>query len=1159
MSNNAASVDAGGAPAGPRWGRRLGLAAGVLLALLLIVYFVATSGAFIKGVVLPRAGAAVNARITADDVSLSPFSQLEVRNLKVLTTGEEPFFQAELVRVRYSLMAIIRGNIQVPEITVTAPQVTLVQKADGTSNLDPLLAKPAKPAAPAKPSAAPPKLTLGQFDLTRGAVRFVKTGKDGSIMRTEVRDLAFGVSNVGNGQAGKLKLAAAITQTMQQTGAVNQIAVKVDGALDFALTDALMPASLKGDIRTTLSDGLGAFKDLSGLTATLSSDVAGNNLKQLQVAFSRSNQALGRLSVTGPFDPAKGEARLTVELDGIDRQVLGLVGAARGMDFTTTRISASNVIDLGQKAQTLGAQGKLTVQRFSVATATAPATPPIDATLDYQFTANLADQSAAIHKFEFLAKQGGSELLSSKLNRPTTVAWGTHAQNIHEAEVALALRNLRLQDWKAFTGTNVLGGAISAQGRINLQQDGKLVALDLSVNGDDLGVAWSTNSLRALAFNTQLKGRVEDFNDISLDSLQFELRAGKDRLLTSKGSAGYNKRTENVRLQLDSQADLVAIQQRVPFPGLRLSSGRLDCSLLVQLEKNLPTVTVRALLAGLTGQMSSTQFKDLQVQADTMVEYNQPKLTVRQGGLTCRQGSDSGGQIDFGGSFDTATKTGQFVFNGVDVNQVAVGPFLAPALAPNRLASMNLGFKGSAKIGARNEIELGASLTKLVLAGPAFTNAQPLGLQVDLGLVQAGARIELPRCTVTLTPTNLAANVVDMKALIDLGTNQPAPSTLTVKSEGLDLTPWFDLAMGLGSAPKPAETTAAKPAADPAGEPPALTLPLQQFTGDFDFKRLYVREIAITNWTARASLQKGDFALKPCDLLLNGAPVKLALTANLNQPGYRYGLELGATQVPLEPIANTFAPDNRGQVQGELNATAAIRGAGITAPNLKRNLGGQAVFAATNMNLQVVNPKYRKLVQPVATLLRAPELLETVLNYAGGSVIITNGAIQLHPVTLATPAFIAGLDGEIKLADVLTNSTLNLPVQLALRRSIAEKIRMVPANTPANAAFVSLPQFAKVAGTMGVPETQTDKVKLGSLALGAIGQAVGGDAGKILQSVGGSGTNAPADALGGLLRNVLPPPKAATNAPGTNAPAATNAPANALGDLLRNVLPPPKK
>ena len=62
-----------------------------------------------------------------------------------------------------------------------------------------------------------------------------------------------------------------------------------------------------------------------------------------------------------------------------------------------------------------------------------------------------------------------------------------------------------------------------------------------------------------------------------------------------------------------------------------------------------------------------------------------------------------------------------------------------------------------------------------------------------------------------------------------------------------------------------------------------------------------------------------------------------------------------------------------------------------------------------------------------------------------------------------------------------------------------------------------------------------------------------------IRTTNAPGTNAPANALGDLLRNVLPPPKPATNAPGTNAPAATNTPANALGDLLRNVLPPPKK
>src|SRR5512133_2844950 len=97
------------------WLRLLAWFLGIVVILIAVIYFVATSSAFVKGVILPKAGAAMNAKITASDASVSPFSQVVLRNLKVETTGTEPLVTAPEVRLRYSLMNIIRGNYVVQE------------------------------------------------------------------------------------------------------------------------------------------------------------------------------------------------------------------------------------------------------------------------------------------------------------------------------------------------------------------------------------------------------------------------------------------------------------------------------------------------------------------------------------------------------------------------------------------------------------------------------------------------------------------------------------------------------------------------------------------------------------------------------------------------------------------------------------------------------------------------------------------------------------------------------------------------------------------------------------------------------------------------------------------------------------------------------------
>ena len=99
------------------WLRAMAWVFGVLIVLLVVVYFVATSSGFLKGVILPRVSKAMNAQVTVSDASISPFSQVVLHDLKVQTTGTEPLVTAAEVRLRYSLMDIISGNIHVDEVS----------------------------------------------------------------------------------------------------------------------------------------------------------------------------------------------------------------------------------------------------------------------------------------------------------------------------------------------------------------------------------------------------------------------------------------------------------------------------------------------------------------------------------------------------------------------------------------------------------------------------------------------------------------------------------------------------------------------------------------------------------------------------------------------------------------------------------------------------------------------------------------------------------------------------------------------------------------------------------------------------------------------------------------------------------------------------------
>ncbi|HAV65216.1 MAG TPA: hypothetical protein DCY13_22945 [Verrucomicrobiales bacterium] len=411
--------------------------------------------------------------------------------------------------------------------------------------------------------------------------------------------------------------------------------------------------------------------------------------------------------------------------------------------------------------------------------------------------------------------------------------------------------------------------------------------------------------------------------------------------------------------------------------------------------------------------------------------------------------------------------------------------------------------------------DLEAVMATLMGSGPET----PLAAGVKLDGRFADQVLELRQLQVALSPTARAAkNEFVASGRIDLATPGMTKGNLLVNSDTLDLTDLYDaFTAAPADAPAPAPTQPA-PGSSGNEEPEPVVLPLQ-FTVEAVLDRLFLHEIAITNLQSVVRVDGGKIALDPFRLTLNGAPVNANIDLDLGIKGYTYALAVSMDKVPLEPIANTFSPANRGKYQGFILVDANITGAGVTGASLQKNLGGRAGFSFTNANLQVVSPRAQRLLVPIATLLRLNELTQTPLNWLQASTELGGGNITLSRFAVQGEAFDARTHGTIPIAQVLTNSPLNLPVEFSLRRSLADKAGLLPANTPTNVAYATLPQFVTVSGTLGEPKSEVNKLALGGLLLksGAgiaekLGVKVGSEAGKVIQGVGNLLTGEKSDA-----------------------------------------------
>lgn len=1103
---------------------------GALGALLVIAWFVVTSSGFLKAVVLPRVGSALNARVEAQSIALSPFSSLELRQFNLVPNGADPLASAELVRVRYRLWDILGGRVAVDEILVRRPTLSLVQKADGTSNLDPILRKLAEGAAPAAPAPAepakPPQVEIASIQIEEGTLTYRSGAADGSEMSASVSGLGVTARNLANGKSGRLEVAAGL-QFQQRPGAsgaagataatVSSVQGRLTGGFDLGLSEALIPSSMSGKADVELAQATGAFQEFSGFTGVLQADLTPTELKRLALEFARRGTALGAIRASGPLDLVKREGTVQVEIEAIDRNVLNLAGAAMGMDFTTTRFDSTNRVELAAGGQRIAIVGAVSGSKVSVKKGDL-VMPAVDLQKGYDMVADLAAQTLSLRSFALRGVQGGREILTGKLSQPMQVSWGTAQSTLPDATVDLAVQDLRLADWSVLVGTP-LQGSVGAQASLGVQRGGKDLSLDGSATLTGLSGTFGSNQVKNLRLSGVVKAVV----------------------------AGFATPAER-------------------------------------------RLTATAAVRDLGGEAAGLSFTQYTMTAQANLGLPENAVVIDTLDVALRQADREGGTVGLRGRWDLQRGAGELNLSARGLNEAGVGPFLQVALGDKQLRSLKMEASLAARVdpAAESSISGSAQVQDLVVRDPAGTVPEsPLAAGIVLDAGGSRDQLSVRQAQLKLTPTARAKNEVNLTGDLDFSRTNALKGGFKLVSESLDVTPYFDLFAGAPKpeTPAPAPQPAPKPAG-PATEPEAVSLPVDTLTFDAAIGKFFLREVAAENVAATVRIQGSRIDVDPVQLSLNGAPVKASAKFNLGVPGYEYDLKLSADQVPVKPFADSFVPMLKNRVEGAANAGLDLRGAGITGVNLQKSLAGSASFVVTNANLKINDPSRQKgilsmLTGLLATALNIRELKDQPIMDIVARATMGDARIELTEAQARSASLTLGTQGAIPIAADLMQSPLNFPVAVSLSRDLAQKARLTSSDTPTNAAYVPIPQIAALKGTLGAPAPEVDKVQAGVLAARGVAGLVGGQTGNAVTGVADAitglkrgDTNAVGNLLkgiGGLFGGGTPgatnagattntgSPSTPAGAPAGGATATTNAPAKApandpIGGLLRGLL-----
>lgn len=298
--------------------RRLILALLLLLPVLLVL--LALQPFFIRAVILPRIAEATDSRIAVEDIRLAPLSRLSVTGLAYERNDQGLQVKAVSALIRYDLIAILKGNIRVDEITLTSPDITYTPTTPVPETRSPSPDSPTD--TPSEPS-PPPSLDIRNMNVVNGTLHLQLP--QGML---HVSDLNFRLPSLMNGQPLRATLQASLIGEPPEQPGTPFMQGQIDANLELGLSDTLQPGSLTGTLNAVIGENLAGVPEMTlKLDTDLGVDIEKGllDLRKFSLLALREGRPLLGLQLSNPtqvdwqqYPPTFTDCQLSLDLPRVD-------------------------------------------------------------------------------------------------------------------------------------------------------------------------------------------------------------------------------------------------------------------------------------------------------------------------------------------------------------------------------------------------------------------------------------------------------------------------------------------------------------------------------------------------------------------------------------------------------------------------------------------------------------------------------------------------------------------------------------------------------------------------------------------------------------------------------------------------------------------------
>lgn len=532
---------------------------GIGAVLLLILYFALTSQWFICSQVLPRVSQSLGTPVTVERISVSPFSAVELSGFQV-GDGQRPLARLGTLRCRYSLWAILGGELKVTELLLADGKIQLVQDAAGKWNLPQFPQAASAPAPAQSPTAAkpgtPPRLNVTNVRVQNLEVVLDKAATASSpAQHLELKGVTVSLPKLRGGSPVQLEWSG--TVAAEQAPLVAIKSGEFGGSLTAELGADLLPRALTLNAKAGKFTGTVQGIDLAprqlAAEVVLQGDPATKlTLQKCRFEVSNGPQPEAAVALTGSVTLKPLKVEMDMVADPITSSALNLAGGfAGGLHFGQTMARYIGRV-IFSEGSLLESRGKLAITQLSVTSPKLdlPPSPAVDVVVEHDATINLAAGNAKVTTLLATVKQADNELLALRLSEPLTLAWGgngTTAATATPAKINLAVKSFSLPMISPFIPASapvkLKAGELQATLLATIGNLGRDIAVTGEVTVRNLAYMLDGTTIEKVAVRETLDLTLTEFRQLKLNRQAFELIHDGKAVLTSEASATLDLQT----------------------------------------------------------------------------------------------------------------------------------------------------------------------------------------------------------------------------------------------------------------------------------------------------------------------------------------------------------------------------------------------------------------------------------------------------------------------------------------------------------------------------------------------------------------------------------------------------------------------------------------